>query len=430
MRTKVWHVFWLIGCLCLVGCNGIHVAEHSSGNQVVTEQATLRMTPDFSYAVCPQTPNLYIDQYGYCADDKKTVFSRGIEITEDFQIRDAGTEEIVYEGKFRKSVDEEGTLIYTGEFTSLCEPGMYIVTHEELGTSYEFMIDDNIYEELFAHSLGHIKEHMTQEEDAATYVLANMLFTKELYPNVLVEDAYIRSQIEELLLKQDEKGAFHNEIGSISLTSTAQASGILANYVYIYKEEDPIFSNECLFASQKAYNYLEKHRDNIETDAWYFAATQLYRTTGGYKYRNAIREYDAMDSEKKTVSEQNYTILADFAYLSTTFSTDYIRCETVLNKYLKIAQGISTNSSREHFYVVGNIETLDKKEMLNSLMILGIVNDLLSGREYEGVQTNYIHYYMGVNEKTENLLLNHSVIPEDDIEGLSQLLFIFGSLCK
>lgn len=430
MKTKVWHVFGLIGCLCLVGCGGNNIANYSEDEQVAIKQTTLQMTPDFSYTINPQTPNLYIDQYGYRCDDKKTVFSSGIDVSEEFQVKNVETDKVVYEGKLRKTTDEDGKLILTGEFTSLKEEGTYVISHEILGESYEFIIAEDIYAELFSRFMGHIKQYMTQEQDSSSYVLANMLFTKELYPQVPIEDTYLREQMETLLLSQDEDGAFHNEIGSISLTATAQASGILANYVYLFNDQDPAFAKECLFASQKAYIYLEKYRDNIDTDAWYFAASQLYRTTGGYKYRNAIKEYDAMIPETKTVSEQNYTILADFVYLSTTYATDYMRCETIMNKYLKIAQTISTNSSREHFYVVENVDTVDKKEMLNSLMILGIVNDLLSGREYEGVQVNYIHYYLGVNENTENLLLNQNIISENDIESLSQLLFIFGSLCK
>ena len=86
-------------------------------------------------------------------------------------------------------------------------------------------------------------------------------------------------------------------VGTISLTTTAQMAGVLAQYSYLYKNDNPELSLKCLKASQSAYGYMEKYRGNTDTDAWYYAAVQLYRATGQYKYRNAIAEYDTIENE-------------------------------------------------------------------------------------------------------------------------------------
>ena len=61
MKTKVWHVFGLIGCLCLVGCGGNNIANYSEDEQVAIKQTTLQMTPDFSYTINENAIEITLD---------------------------------------------------------------------------------------------------------------------------------------------------------------------------------------------------------------------------------------------------------------------------------------------------------------------------------------------------------------------------------
>ena len=141
-----------------------------------------------------------------------------------------------------------------------------------------------------------------------------------------------------------------------------------------------------------------------------------------------------MDPALHSNSVQGYTVLADFIYLSTPRGTDYVRCNALLDKYMEMAQTISMSSSRENFYVLENIDVMSDKEILEDMIILGIVNHVLSGQEYAGIERNYVHYLSGVNMETENYLfekMTGSLTPDGmDIANISRLLIIFGNLSQ
>lgn len=456
MKTKVWLSLLIISSLLCTACaNAEPVVEAEP--QIPLEQDTLGMVPDFSYAITPQIPHIYIDQMGYRTGDKKMAFFYGEDLEETFEIRDNETEEVVYTGKLRKVKELEDKNLYVGDFSSFAKEGSYTVCHSEIGDSYEVIVDDSIYDRQFLVLQKCVEEYTYTNVSDFTYILANLMFIQELFADARVDSAFVEEKIGLLLNSQDAKsGAFFSEIfenpagvteptqqagvqqmgtetaGTISLTATAQMSGLLAQYSVLYKDSNPAFAAQCLAASQKAYKYMEKYRGNTDTDAWYYAAVQLFRATGQYKYRNAINEYDALDSALKSSTNQGYTVLADFAYLSTTYGTDYARCTALLDQYMSKAQNISVNSSRENFYVLENIDTMSDDEILDAMMILGVANYVLSGQEFAGIQRNYIHYLSGVNMEAKNFLLEEmadSTSPEGiNITNISKLLVIFGNM--
>ena len=143
-------------------------------------------------------------------------------------------------------------------------------------------------------------------------------------------------------------------------------------------------------------------------------------------------EYDTLPVESRSSTAQGYTILADFTYLSTPYGTDYTRCAVLLDSYLDKAQNISTNSSRENFYVLEDLDTMSDKEILEDMVILGVVNHVLSGQEYAGAQKNYIHYLSGVNEERRDFMTETIVIEEGtdciDTANATKLLVVYGNL--
>ncbi len=430
MKKRVWlFCIFISGLVCTSCAAAPETAEPVS--KIPINQDTLEMEPDFSYVVPIQLPHILVDQSGYQSGDKKVAFFYGKDLEETFEIRDERTEETVYSGTLRLVKETDGRMLYTGMFTEFGEAGTYYIHQEQVGDSYSFAIGASIYNQKYKKlESSLLKEKFTQVSDQA-YLLANYMFVDEMFSETWTNMSYIRAKMEMLLYSQDTStGAFYSEIveepvdatvydGTISLSTTAQMAGILAQYVYLYREtEDPIFINKCLQASQKAYRYMEKYRDNTDTDAWYYAATQLYRLTRQYKYRNAIMEYDTLPVESRSSTTYGYTILADFTYLSTPYGTDYNRCELLLDGYLDKAQMISTQSSREHFYVLPDIASMSDQEVLDDMVILGIVNHVLSGQEYAGVQKNYIHYLSGTNQDRQDYL-NTKMLKEKDTDRMN-----------
>lgn len=421
-------------------------------------QDTVEMEPDFSYVVEAQKPHIFVDVSGYRINDKKVAFFYGEELTEEFEIHEAESDRVVYSGKLSKATEVDGKELYTGIFTEFLEEGNYYLHHKEIGDSYDFMIKDDLYDRQYKQLENLLLKEKYTDVSSQAYLLANYMFMREIYPDKWINESYIKAKMQELLAEQDaESGAFYKELRgkkitipeaeqdeksllpndeeTVSLSTTAQMAGVLAQYVYLYKgTEEPVFINQCLLAATKAYKYVEKYRDNTATDAWYYAAVQLYRTTRQYKYRNAIAEYDMFPVESRSSTEQGYTVLADFAYLSTPYGTDYRRCEEMLDSYIDKAQNISISSSRENFYVLENISIMSDCEILEDMFIMGVVNYVLSGQEYAGVQKNYIHYLSGVNMELKNYL-QESIIYEDgtdriDTANAVRLLVVYGNLRK
>ncbi|MBS7303992.1 MAG: glycoside hydrolase family 9 protein [Lachnospiraceae bacterium] len=426
MERRVWLFYIFICCLFCPAC----VTSQDKSEPVSTvplEQDTLEMEPDFSYEITEQLPHILVDQTGYQSMDKKIAFFYGNELEENFEIRNEKTEETVYTGLLHKVKEEDGKTLYSGTFTDFTKEGCYYLHHNKIGDSYAFSIEKNIYSRQYTDLNKMLLKQEHENVGSLAYMLANCMFIKEMFQDAWINASFIHSKTALLLNSQDAKtGAFYSEIltepvafetyeGTISLSTTAQMAGVLAQYSYIYREDkDTLLAGQCLQAAQKAYRYVEKYRDNTDTDAWYFAAVQLYRATGQYKYRNAIREYDTLSEESRSSTPQGYTMLADFTYLATPYATDYKRCTGLLDAYIERAQNISANSFRENFYVPSNIDTMSNKEILDDMFVLGVVNHVLSGQEYAGIQKNYIHYLSGINRKCKNYLSKDIVFSETD----------------
>ena len=453
MKTRVRLSLLFICSLICAACTNTAAVEEKP--QAVPMQDTLGMVPDFSYAVPEQIPNVFVDSTGYCPEDKKIAFFAGNDLDGSFEVRDSGTEEVVYTGKLVKTTDLDGKVLYAGNFSGVSKEGKYYIRQTQLGDSYEFEISDLVYEKEFVVLERLAREYTYTNVSDAAYMLTNMLFLQEMFGEEGIDALYVKDALAELLYSQDAKsGAFYSEImdapieaeqtevlvegiaeeqvREVSLTATAQMAGLLAKYSYLYNQTEPAFSQECLRASQKAYKYMEQYRGNTDTDTWYFAATELFRATGQYKYRNAIREYDEMENGLKSRSAQNYTILADFTYLSTNYGTDYNRCAALLDGYMERAQEISVNATKEHFLVHPDVVAMSDGDILDDMIILGVVNHVLSGQEYEGIERNYIHYLSGANLEAADYLARRMLVPDIEegvnITNVAKLLVIFGNM--
>ncbi|MBR0146241.1 MAG: glycoside hydrolase family 9 protein [Eubacterium sp.] len=98
----------------------------------------------------PDYPKVNINQLGYLVDDPKTVVVKTKDAT-DFKVVDVSSGNTVYEGKlsnyaFHAAYD---TLVRQGDFSEVKTPGTYKVVTEE-GESYEFVIGEGLYDDLYA----------------------------------------------------------------------------------------------------------------------------------------------------------------------------------------------------------------------------------------------------------------------------------------
>lgn len=145
-RTSIYlAALMLLGSVA--GCGASSVERKSE-----TEENTAQLIPaaevHSDYETPVQIPRTLIDQLGFKDDSDKMVVFKGAELPDSYTIRNLETGESVYTGQIQstgKSGDEEYGL---SRFTELKTPGKYCIYTDELGESYSFTIDENIYDDL------------------------------------------------------------------------------------------------------------------------------------------------------------------------------------------------------------------------------------------------------------------------------------------
>ncbi len=454
-------VLLLQGCASPIPLPQIQEAEQTSESPVpVVAVASLGMGEGISYSYDPQKPSIITDRVGYLPTAKKVIYMEEAEPDREFSIIDTASDEVVYVGHLHKVSEDKGKeadkAVYIGDFSEFNTEGSYRVFQKDVGYSYEFDIGKNGYHEIYETAYKTITEAEYIQTSALIYTLSNLMLTREIYTNAYANDGFISGGINLLLSQQHPRtGAVYQELQTadtlalieeelnnpanatiqtdnmVSLAATAELAGVLAQYYCDYFETDQATAIIALRAAGKAYNYVDRFKDSVPSDSLYYAACQLYRATGQFRYKQAIAEYDLIPEKNRTCSEYNYTMLADVAYLSSNYKTDYLRCETLMTGYSDRASDISKSSTKQTYYVQNDIDELSEDAILYNMMTLGLVSYVLSGREYASVQSNYLHYMFGINVNKTNYYtepMEEGGKPlNTDIVRLSKLIFILAN---
>ena len=428
MRYKIWLsillvISFLTGCSLPLG-NGKHEFQ---GND---KTETLGLTPDFSYEVKEQLPNVLINQAGYLPTGNKVAILQGNDLENVFYVYNKMTKEKVYTGTlkpdslFKKQKEESQEEVqmerkkenYLADFSKIDKPGTYYIYHPVLGYSYEFNINENVYNDL-EKTLFFILEKENTDTSLICYQVTCLLFAKELYGQDSKElqsvDLLCRQKIEKLLQAQDEvngsvyadteiAGRMKNKAAAqnqqyISLAATAEFAGVMAMYAFGEKEQDREFSKRCQDAAEKAYGYIQNSLDNVGYDAGYFAATHLYRLTGKAKYASAIQQYVAMKEEQKSYTEYDFSLFGDYAYLTLPKGTKLEIGESLMKKVMSKAEEIALTGKRNSYYVSEKREYNDIDGMLKDISMMSLVNYIITNHEYSTLLGNYVDYFLGRN---------------------------------
>lgn len=97
-------------------------------------------------------PSIAVNQIGYRTGDNKVAVFNGDDIDTEFSVVDVATGESVFEGKLSAASVNENTKQNeaVADFSSVKTPGTYKIVGEKCGESFEFVIDDNVYDDAFA----------------------------------------------------------------------------------------------------------------------------------------------------------------------------------------------------------------------------------------------------------------------------------------
>lgn len=423
MKIKVWlSILFIVGTM--TGC------AFSFQNNISSDKSneTLGLTPDFSYTVTTQVPNILVNQVGYLVEDSKIAILQGKNLSTDFVIYNAENQQEEYRGILKagkleisdstvKEADESDKKeIYLADFSKLKKEGTYYIYHSELGYSYEFEIGTTVYDKIEKEVLSMIQEEV-KDTSLMCYQLSALLLTRELYPEYILDanflDQLCKEKIEYLLKAQDTvTGVIYANISDvekikdldqtqkqqyISLAATAEFAGTMAIYAYQMRDVDWNVYHQCYQAAEKAYRTIQNSLDNVGYDAGYFAAAHLYRLTGRGKYLQAVNQYIGMKEEQKSYTEYDFSLFADYAYITFRYGVNLESSENVMKKLMARAEEISLSGGRQNYYVSNRREYNDIDGKLSDMGNLALVNFIITNHEYTQLQKNYRDYFMGRN---------------------------------
>lgn len=425
MKYKIWLSIILVISF-LAGCS-LPLGNNNQDSRRDDRLETLGLTPDFSYEVKEQLPNILINQIGYLPESDKVAILQGNDLENIFYVYNAATGKQEYMGTLKpdslfkekqeeSEIEEKKSENYLADFSEVNKAGTYYIYHPDLGYSYEFEIKENIYSDVEEFLLTLIEKE-DQDTSLMCYQMACMLFAKELYFENMSEadklDKICRQKIERLLQAQDEEtgsvyanaaiaGELKNKDASqkqqyISLAATAEFAGVMAMYAFGEKGADREFALQCQNAAEKAYSYIQNSLDNVGYDAGYFAVTHLYRLTGRGKYSRAIQQYAAMKEEQKSYTEYDFSLFGDYAYITLPQGTKLEIGERLMKRIMSEAEQISLASGRNSYYVSGKREYNDIDGMLKDMSGMALVNYIITNHEYSTLLRNYRDYFMGRN---------------------------------
>lgn len=209
----------------------------------------------------------------------------------------------------------------------------------------------------------------------------------------------------------------------VSATATACLAGVTAMAARVYRPFDDAFAARCLSAAERAWAWLERtpahpdgpgfknpadvgtgeYGDASDLDERYWAATELYRTTGEAKYHEAFRRLAALPFAKYELGWTNMSGYGTLAYLlgaeSGADADAALRAslrqglfEEAERLARRCAEDGYLTSLRPEDYIWGSNMVL-----MNNAMLLLLAGRLGGGERYRKLALEHIHYLLGRN---------------------------------
>lgn len=127
------------------------IGEH----EIYLDNVSLEMIDDSNAvkaeAVEAPSRDINVNQIGYLPNAKKTAVFRGDAGEASFEVVNTETNKTVFTGKIENEKENTtaGETDYYGDFSEVNEPGTYMIKAGKFGESYEFKIQDNIYDSCY-----------------------------------------------------------------------------------------------------------------------------------------------------------------------------------------------------------------------------------------------------------------------------------------
>lgn len=260
-------------------------------------------------------------------------------------------------------------------------------------------------------------------------------------PDVLDEARY---ELEWMLKMQDENGGVHHKVTCenfpgyvmpemetnpliltpVTTTATADFCAAMAMAYEYYQAFDPDFAKTCLDAATKAWDFLQKnpnliyqnptdittgdYGDYSDTDERYWAAAQMWRSTGEDTYFTALKEM-------RVQTGMDWKLVGDYGNIAIltmptadTSSDVYLRAKSAVlaeaEKFSKTAQSTPYGVSVSPFNWGSNM-TVANAGVISQLAYL-----ISDNSDYAQTSKSNLHYLLGSNPLGECFVTGYGTV--------------------
>lgn len=378
-----------------------------------------------------------------------------------------------------------GEEVKTGDFSSLCEPGLYSVVVDGCEPSLPFTIQSELYKEaardvfnffpfqrcqhgdhacLFHPDTGHKTGALNSPGgwydagDYGKYTLNGafsaglMLALHEILPHAygqadsspLLEE--IRFELDWIFTMQDKDGGVFHKITSLEHDdfvlpekavkdrfvigkSTAAAltfAAVLAQASRIWADLDPNFAQEALNAAKRAWDWSVEHPseyfknptgcntgeygDHDQKEEFFWAAAELYATTGDKKYREPLQ--DDLDKVSLRIGENWRQYTDNIGYYSLLASSQVPKEDKALVKsgLIRLADELLAKIEAVPYEIpVDDFQWGSNSDILDAAMIFALAHHYSGEKKYLDATVQTTDYLLGKNALSLSFVTGYGV---------------------
>ncbi|SFE49091.1 endoglucanase [Paenibacillus catalpae] len=206
-------------------------------------------------------------------------------------------------------------------------------------------------------------------------------------------------------------------VSPVSATATGCYAAIMAMAARVYEPFDQAFASGCLSASERAWEWLVRHPeypcfrnppeivtgeygDKQDADERYWAAAELYRTTGEERYHTAFRQLAELAFDKCELGWADMGGYGTISYLLSERETNSDLAEQLRTGLLSRAEQLAAVCRQDGFGISLRPEQYiwgSNMLVLNQAMLLLLADRVAQTTAYENLALDHIHYLFGRN---------------------------------
>lgn len=393
IKRYLWPLAICLPAMIQAGCSldrmdARGLREGAAGGSKIS---SMESTPIVDYAVPQLYPNILVDVAGYRSTGAKRAAVKGRRLPRTFDLVDAATGEIVFTGAFEGVEYNTEQKLYSAyaDFHAWDREGDYYLECEYLGRSYEFSLDEELYEEIYD-SICLDLIAACEEQRVSVADVSRILLAYEWYGEIFAnEDG---DKIPDVL---EAVADWIEDTGEQPVAEGQEAAyvAVLAKFSYLYQKYDRQFATECL---KRASVVLDQSRNQIREDADCFhALTELYRATGLATYNSQIQEYKTYFDNHKEFTERDGYLYGAMTYLNTRQSVDVELCTVFMTALMERGEEVSVLYEEMIHPVTAHNN--GEPDLLHHALELACANYVMNNHTYNQVMEELLHYLRGRN---------------------------------